>query len=61
VVANNKEVHFVDILFKHSCTCVFSDDLCTICEDQLSDDENWSDDDWSDAFGMEMSLDHYGE
>ena len=51
----------MDILFKHSCTCVFSDDLCTICEDQWSDDSEWSDEDWSDAFGMEMKLDHYGE
>lgn len=55
------EVHEVNILFKDACTCITPDDLCALCEDQWSDDSEWSDEEWSDAFGMEMKLDHYGE
>lgn len=51
----------MNILFKDACRCVTPDDLCSLCEDQWSDDSEWSDEDWSNAFGMEMPLDHYGE
>jgi hypothetical protein len=36
-----------------------TDGVCELCVEIAK--QEWSDEEWSDAFGMEMPLDHYGE